>query len=126
MAFWGKGGTVRAVDGVSFSIYQGETFGLVGESGSGKSTIGRLILKVLETTSGEIRALGYRLKGLSGGELTLFRRNIQAVYQNPYGSLNPRMRIEAIVGEPLKPINSFQESKGSPGPGTSGKGWTTP
>jgi oligopeptide/dipeptide ABC transporter ATP-binding protein len=102
MNFFGKAGWVKAVDGISFSISEGETFGLVGESGSGKSTIGRLVLKVLEATSGEIRVIGYNLKDLSGKDLFLFRRNIQAVYQNPYGSLNPRMKVGTIIGEPLE------------------------
>lgn len=102
MAFWGKGGIVKAVDGVNFSISEGETFGLVGESGSGKSTIGRLVLKILEATSGEIKVLGYDLKKLSGKNLISFRRNVQAVYQNPYGSLNPKMRVGTIIGEPLE------------------------
>lgn len=102
MAFFGKEEWVKAVDGISFSISEGETFGLVGESGSGKSTIGRLILKVLDATSGDMKVLGYNLRELSGKDLFLFRRNIQAVYQNPYGSLNPRMRVGTIIGEPLE------------------------
>lgn len=102
MVFLGKRAMVKAVDGISLSISEGETFGLVGESGSGKSTIGRLILKVLKPTSGEIELFGCNLRELSGKRLVLFRRNIQAVYQNPYGSLNPRMRVGTIIGEPLE------------------------
>jgi len=102
MTFSRKEGWVKAVDGISLSISEGETFGLVGESGSGKSTIGRLVLKVLDATSGEIRIMGYNLGEISSKDLFQFRRNIQAVYQNPYGSLNPRMKIRTIIGEPLE------------------------
>jgi oligopeptide/dipeptide ABC transporter ATP-binding protein len=102
MTFSRKEGWVKAVDGISLSISEGETFGLVGESGSGKSTIGRLVLKVLNATSGEIRIMGYNLAEISNKNLFRFRRNMQAVYQNPYGSLNPRMKIKSIIAEPLE------------------------
>jgi oligopeptide transport system ATP-binding protein len=92
---------VRAVDGVSFSIERGETFGLVGESGSGKTTVGRCVLRLVEPTSGTVRFDGRDVLGLSPGELRLVRRNMQAVFQDPETSLNPRMRVGAIVEEPL-------------------------
>lgn len=101
MFFRRRGIGVRAVDGVSFSIRRGETFGLVGESGCGKSTTGRLLLRLLQANSGEIRILGYEVPRLSKEELASFRRDVQAVFQDPYGSLNPRMRVGRIIGEPL-------------------------
>jgi peptide/nickel transport system ATP-binding protein len=92
---------VRAVDGVSLAIAEGETLGLVGESGCGKSTLGRLILRLIEPTSGDIRFEGRSLVGLRGGDLRGVRRAMQIVFQDPYGSLNPRMRVAGIVGEGL-------------------------
>jgi oligopeptide transport system ATP-binding protein len=96
-----RGGSVRAVDDVSFSIAAGETFGLVGESGSGKTTTGRCVLRLVEPTSGEIRFQDTDLRALSAGELRRARRHLQIVFQDPYSSLNPRMRVGAIVEEPL-------------------------
>ena len=92
---------VRAVDGVSLAIATGETLGLVGESGCGKSTLGRVILRLLEPTSGDVRFEGRSLLGLRGRELRAVRRAMQIVFQDPYGSLNPRMRVASIVGEGL-------------------------
>jgi oligopeptide transport system ATP-binding protein len=92
---------VRAVAGVSFSIGEGETFGLVGESGSGKTTTGRCILRLIEPTSGEVRFRGRDVLRLSRGDLRRARRDMQIVFQDPYSSLNPRMRVRAIVEEPL-------------------------
>jgi oligopeptide transport system ATP-binding protein len=93
--------TVKAVDGVSFTIRRGETLGLVGESGSGKSTTGLAVLRMLTPTAGRIVFEGQDIAPHRGAELLNVRRRMQMVYQDPYGSLNPRMTIRSIVGEPL-------------------------
>ena len=93
--------TVKAVDGVSFTIRRGETLGLVGESGSGKSTTGLAVLRMLTPTAGRIVFEGQDIAPHRGAELLAVRRRMQMVYQDPYGSLNPRMTIRSIVGEPL-------------------------
>jgi peptide/nickel transport system ATP-binding protein len=92
---------VRAVEDVSFDIYPGETLGLVGESGCGKTTVGRLILRLEQPTAGEIEFAGTNLLTASPGELQTIRRKIQVIFQDPYSSLNPRMTVGQIVGEPL-------------------------
>lgn len=92
---------LKAVDGVSFRIEEGDTFGLVGESGCGKTTIGKVLLKLYEVTSGKIIFRGKDVTYLQGSSLDEYRKNIQAVFQNPYASLNPRMRIWRLIGEPL-------------------------
>jgi oligopeptide transport system ATP-binding protein len=92
---------VAAVDDVSFSIDQGETFGLVGESGSGKTTTGRCMLRLIEPSSGEVRFRGEDVLAFPKRRLRLARRDMQIVFQDPYSSLNPRMRARAIVEEPL-------------------------
>ncbi len=93
--------TIAAVDDVSFAIDEAETFGLVGESGSGKTTTGRCILRLIEPTSGAVRFRGENVLGFDGARLRRARRDMQVVFQDPYSSLNPRMRVRDIVEEPL-------------------------
>jgi len=98
------GGTtreVRAVDDVTLDIQSGETLGLVGESGSGKSTLGRLVLRLIEPTSGKIVFEGRDLVTASRGEMRRLRRDMQIIFQDPFGSLDPRMRVEDVISEPL-------------------------
>jgi ABC-type oligopeptide transport system ATPase subunit len=98
---FGPVSVVKAVDDVSLAIEEGETFGLVGESGSGKTTTGRCILRLLEPTAGEVWFRGSNLLTLSRGAMREMRRHMQIVFQDPYASLNPRMRVRDIVAEPL-------------------------
>ena len=98
---FGRSSSVRAVDHVSFTIDEGETFGLVGESGSGKTTTGRCILRLIEPTSGQVRFRGEDVLQFARERLRQARREMQIVFQDPYSSLNPRMRVGAIVEEPL-------------------------
>jgi ABC-type glutathione transport system ATPase component len=97
----GARGEVRAVDDVSLDIHSGETLGLVGESGSGKSTFGRLVLRLIEPTSGRIVFEGRDLLAASQSEMRRMRRDMQIIFQDPFGSLDPRMRVEDVIGEPL-------------------------
>lgn len=95
-------GQVYAVDGVTFDIREGETLGMVGESGCGKSTTGRSVLQLLEPTAGEVIFKGQELTKLKPGELRKMRRHMQMIFQDPYASLNPRMTVGSIIGEPLE------------------------
>jgi ABC-type glutathione transport system ATPase component len=94
-------GEIRAVDDVSLTIESGEALGLVGESGSGKSTLGRLILRLIEPTSGSIHFEGHNLLAAGRSEMRRLRRNMQIIFQDPFGSLDPRFRVEDIIAEPL-------------------------
>jgi peptide/nickel transport system ATP-binding protein len=104
----GASGEVRAVDDVSIDIHAGETLGLVGESGSGKSTLGRLVLRLIEPTSGKILFEGRDLLAASHAAMRRIRRDMQIIFQDPFGSLDPRMRVEDVISEPLiihEPMN---------------------
>ena len=107
----GRSQLVRAVDGVSFSIAEGETLGLVGESGCGKSTTGKLILRLQDPTAGEILWNGRPIHNLSQTELRPVRRELQAVFQDPYASLNPRIRAAEIVAEPLRNYEAMSSAQ---------------
>jgi oligopeptide/dipeptide ABC transporter ATP-binding protein len=99
--FAGRARVVRAVDGVSFEIQQGKTLGVVGESGCGKTTVAKLVLRLEQPTAGSVHFEGRPLEGLDAEGMKYYRRSVQAVFQDPFASLNPRMRVGAIIAEPL-------------------------
>lgn len=106
----GREETIYAVDGVSFTIYRGETLGLVGESGCGKSTLGRTILKLYEPTAGEIFFKGEKINDLKPKDFLRLRRHMQMIFQDPFASLNPRQTVEAILALPLR-IQGFKREE---------------
>ena len=107
----GKKPVLKAVDDISLTVYKGETLGIVGESGSGKSTFGRTILRLVEPTEGEIIFEGQHIENLKPKELQVIRNQMQVIFQDPFGSLNPRMRIEEIIEEPIKMHTRLSKSE---------------
>ena len=107
----GKKALIKALNGVSFEIYEGETFGLVGESGCGKSTLGKALLKTYPITSGSIYFKGSEISNLKGNELKSFRCNTQMIFQDPSSCLNPRRRIRQILKEPYIVHKMYSDSE---------------
>ncbi|HEU5304851.1 MAG TPA: ATP-binding cassette domain-containing protein, partial [Gemmatimonadales bacterium] len=107
----GRGtGWIKAVDGVSVQVGEGETLGIVGESGSGKTTLAKLFLLLERPTAGSLLFDGKDCQAFRRDDLARYRRSVQAVFQDPYSSLNPRMRVERIVAEPLPPGNGMSRT----------------
>lgn len=107
----GKDAVLKAVDGISFDIYPGETFGLVGESGCGKSTAGRTIIRLYDPTEGEVIFNGKNIYDLSRSQMNQVRSNFQMIFQDPYASLNPRMTVEDIIAEPFLIHRTYKSKK---------------
>lgn len=101
---------IRAVDDISFMISRGETFGLVGESGCGKTTLGLLILRLIEPTRGKVEFNGQNIQRLGSKEMRVLRRRMQIIFQDPYSSLDPRMKVDAIISEPLCALPNFSKN----------------
>ncbi len=101
---FGRHATIKAVDGISFSIRKGETFGLVGESGCGKTTLGQTIIRLYDPTSGKVTFDGHEISHINGGELRKVRKGLQMIFQDPAASLDPRMTVGSIIAEPLNII----------------------
>ena len=110
MIFTKEIGRVKAIDGITFNIKRGETLGLVGESGCGKTTTGRCILQLEQATSGQIKFDGTELTTLDAKALSPFRQKIQVIFQDPYSSLNPRMKVSEILGEPMRVHNLYPDA----------------
>lgn len=110
-SLFGENTYLKAVDDISFDIYKGETFGLVGESGSGKSTVGKCISKIIEPSAGDIIYKGKSIINQDKQSEKEFRSNIQAIFQDPFSSLNPTLNVYEIIGEPLKNKNSYKEKE---------------